>query len=326
MTAAAQTPTEAPAEALSDRQARAELSRMIEAPDTAAVTLIDTLGPVAAYQLITEGIRLDIVAADTPGLDDATRLDAVARLRDRAPVELLDLDALAADGIGVLIPEDPQWPETLDCWDTAPVALWYRADQFTSNPLDRLPDFTETIAVTGTREISDYGAQVTSDITAPLITYGHTLITGTGYGIDAASLRAALAADNPRSVTPALAVTAGGVDTLYPAGNTALLHQVAAAGLLLSEYAPGTAPTRHRLIRRNVLLAHLAEALVIPEARRASAVTHAADAALSLGRAVAVIPGSIYSAASELPNALAADPGVTAVTSAPDIGQMLAYR
>lgn len=326
MATTTQAPAEAHTEALSTRQARAELSRMIEAPDTAAVTLIDTLGPVTAHQLITQGTRLDILAADTPGLDDATRLDVAARLRDRAPVEPLDLDALAADGIGVLIPEDPEWPETLDCWETAPVALWYRADEFTTNALDRLPDFTETIAVTGIRELSGYGAQVIGDITPPLLTYGHTIITGTNYGTDAAALRAALAAGNPRSVTAALAVAAGGVDALYPAGNAALLHQVAAGGLLLSEYAPGTAPTRHRLIRRNVLLAHLAQALVIPEARHASAVVYAADAALDLGRAVGVIPGSIYSAASELPNFLAAESGVTAVTSAPDIAQMIAYH
>ena len=326
MATTTQVPAEAHTEALSTRQARAELSRMIEAPDTAAVTLIDTLGPVTAHQLITQGTRLDILAADTPGLDDATRYDAVTRLRDRAPVEPLDLDALAADGIGVLIPEDPEWPETLDCWETAPVALWYRADEFTTTPLDRLPDFTQTIAITGTHELTSYGAQVTHDITPPLITYGHTIITGTGYGTDAAALRAALAAGNPRSVTAALAVTAGGVDALYPAGNIALLHQVAAGGLLLSEYAPGTGPTRQRFIRRNVLLAHLARALVIPEARSTSTVSHTANTALSLGRAVGVVPGSIYSSASELPNLLAAEPGVTAVTSAPDIAQMIAYH
>ena len=46
-----------------------------------------------AYQVATRVFGLDILAADTPGLDDATRLDVAARLRDRAPVEPLDLDA-----------------------------------------------------------------------------------------------------------------------------------------------------------------------------------------------------------------------------------------
>ena len=101
MTATTQKPTEAPTVALSARQARAELSRMIEAPDTAAVALIDALGPVTAYQLITEGTRADIASVDTPDLDDATRAAVVARLRDRAPVDRLDLDAEIATWSGI---------------------------------------------------------------------------------------------------------------------------------------------------------------------------------------------------------------------------------
>ncbi|MGP9587242.1 DNA-processing protein DprA [Micrococcaceae sp. AOP34-BR2-30] len=315
MTPSAQTT----AEALSIRQARAELSRIIELPDPAAVALINTFGPVTAYQLINEGTKTFRTGPDAPE-------DVIARLHARLPASRLNLEALAVEGIGVLTPEDSGWPETLDDWDDAPVALWYRSDEFTTNPLDRLPDFTKTIAVTGPRAMSDYGAQVTNDVIAPLIDDGHTLITGTGYGIDAAALRAALGAANPRKTTRALAVAAGALDSLYPMGNAALLHQVAASGLLLSEHAPDTTPTRRRFIRRNVLLAHLADSLLIPEGHRRSAVRFAADAALGLGKPVAVTPGSIYSITSELPNALASDPGVTAVSSAAEIGQMLAYH
>lgn len=308
------TSTQTPTEALTARQARAELSRLIEAPDPAAAALIAERGPIAAYELITTGTT------------DHTTAETVTRLRARLRPEPLDLAALAADGIGLLTPEDPQWPETLhDAGDAAPVALWYRAENITS-PLDRLPDFNNAVTITGTRENTGYGASITTEITAELLSYGHTTVTGSSYGTDAAALRAALAAENPRNITPTIAVMAGGVDHLYPAGNTSLLKRVAAAGLILSELAPGCAPTRHRLIRRNALLARLAAAVVIPEARSRSAAAHTAETAIDLHRPIAAVPGSVYSPASALPNALLSDPAVTAATSALDVGMMISYH
>lgn len=323
------TTTQTPAEALTARQARAELSRLINHPSPTAAALITALGPAAAYHHITEGTPAAEVAAATGAALSETQLTyTLSDLRSVHALypEPLDLDALATDGIGLLTPEDDTWPETLQDWDTAPVALWYRADEFTTSPLERLPDFTETIAMTGTREMTDYGAKVTAKVATELISYGHTLISGTGYGIEAAALRAALGADNPRSVTPALGVSAGGLDRLYPAGNIALLHQVAAAGLVLSEYAPGAAPTRRRVIRRNELVGYLAGALVVPEARRDSAAVHAVDAALGAGRPVGVVPGSVFSAASELSNDLLTDSGVSVVRCASDVGRVVAYH
>lgn len=307
--------TQTPTEALTARQARAELSRLIETPDQAAVTLIADRGPIAVYELVTTGTAT------------GTTAETVNRMRARLRPEPLDLDALAADGVGVLIPEDQQWPEVLDdAGGTAPVALWYRADEFTPTPLDRFPDFHDAVTITGTREMSGYGAQITGDIAAGLVETGYTVVATGGYGVAGRAHRAALDAENPQQVSPTIAVMAGGVDRLIPVGNHALLHQIAANGLILSEQAPGQTPTRHRAIRRDALLARLTAAVVIPEARSRSAAAHTVETASQLDRPIAAVPGSVYSATSELPNALLSDPAVTAATSTAEIGRMITYH
>lgn len=140
------------------------------------------------------------------------------------------------------------------------------------------------------------------------------------YGVDAAAHRAALrtaseqaaaarpavvsadcSSDGPTNGTrpaPTLAVLAGGLDRFYPAGNEGLLQEVALKGLLLSEMPPGSAPTRHRFLQRNRLIAALGMVTVITEARWRSGAQSTAHHALTLGREVGVVPGSVFSAAS----------------------------
>ncbi|MCH8562445.1 DNA-protecting protein DprA [Nesterenkonia sp. YGD6] len=69
-------------------------------------------------------------------------------------------------------------------------------------------------------------------------------------------------------------------------------------GLLLSEMAPGSAPTRHRFLQRNRLIAALGMVTVITEARWRSGAQSTAHHALTLGREVGVVPGSVFSASS----------------------------
>src|SRR4051794_13005560 len=82
--------------------------------------------------------------------------------------------------------------------------------------------------------------------------HGRAVVSGGAYGIDVAAHRGALAAEGPT-----VAVLASGVDRSYPAAHGGLLDHVANCGLLVSEGAPGCAPTRSRFLVRNRLIAAL---------------------------------------------------------------------
>jgi DNA processing protein len=88
--------------------------------------------------------------------------------------------------------------------------------------------------------------------------------------------------------------------------------------LIVSEYAPGVEPAPWRFPARNRIVAGLAAATVVVEARERSGALITADLALEEGREVFAVPGEITSALSAGTNALLRI-GATALTSPADV-------
>jgi len=82
-----------------------------------------------------------------------------------------------------------------------------------------------------------------------------------------------------------------GPDVAYPRTNRGLYARIAATGLIVSEYPPGTEPAPWRFPARNRLIAALADAVVVVEAKVRSGALITADHALDLGRDVLAVPG-----------------------------------
>src|SRR5207237_3053088 len=97
-----------------------------------------------------------------------------------------------------------------------------------------------------------------------------------------------------------------------------LARKIARDGLIVSEYAPGVEPAPWRFPARNRIIAGLAAATVVVEARGRSGALITADLALEEGREVFAVPGEITSRLSEGTNALLRL-GAAPVTSADDV-------
>ena len=115
-----------------------------------------------------------------------------------------------------------------------------------------------------------------------------------------------------------IAVLGTGIDIAYPRRNAELAREIAARGLLLSEFAPGTAPAAHNFPRRNRLISGLARGCLVVEAALASGSLITARAAADQGREVFAIPGSIHSPLSRGCHALIKS-GAKLVESAEDV-------
>jgi DNA processing protein len=155
-----------------------------------------------------------------------------------------------------------------------------------------------TVAVVGARACSAYGRQVARALGRDLAAAGLVVVSGLARGIDAEAHRGAL--DSGTTV----AVLGCGIDRDYPAANRELARQVAACGLVVSEYAPGVEPAPWRFPARNRIVAGLCRATVVVEARERSGALITADFALEEGRDVLAVPGEITSALSAGTNAL----------------------
>ena len=169
------------------------------------------------------------------------------------------------------------------------------------------------VAIVGARSCSPYGSQVARTCARQLAAAGLVVISGLARGIDGEAHRGALEAGG---VT--VAVLGCGVDRDYPASHRELAARVGERGLIVSEYAPGVEPAPWRFPARNRIVAGLARATVVVEARERSGALITADFALEQGREVFAVPGEITSTLSTGTNALLGL-GATPYTSPQDV-------
>lgn len=272
-----------------ERMARVALSMIAEPNDP-------TTGHVLAHAGGVETLRLIESDDPVPGLTRADALIWRGRLAARVTPGLLDQVAQAeGHGFGALIPADKEWPAGLnDLGDRAPYLLWTRGvvSFLTTSLSDRA-------TITGARAATSYGEHVAGELAAGLVDEERVVVSGGAYGIEGAAHRSVLAASGQT-----IAVLANGLDRPYPAGHSELLDRIADVGLLVSELPPGAAPTRHRFLSRNRLLAALSGATVIPEAGPRSGSMTTVIAARELGRGVGAVPGPVTSVTSAGPNDL----------------------
>jgi DNA processing protein len=138
------------------------------------------------------------------------------------------------------------------------------------------------------------------------------IVSGLARGVDAAAHRGALDAGET------VAVLGCGIDRDYPRAHATLAAAIAERGLIVSEYPPGVEPAPWRFPARNRIVAGLADATVVVEARERSGALITADLALDEGREVLAVPGEITSRLSAGTNALLRL-GATPVTSVEDV-------
>jgi DNA processing protein len=115
------------------------------------------------------------------------------------------------------------------------------------------------------------------------------VVSGLAQGIDAAAHEGALT-----TAAGTIAVVGRGLDKTYPPRNEALATRIAAQGLLLSEFSPGTPPLPEHFPLRNRIIAALTQGTLVVEAALRSGSLITARLANEAGREVFAIPGSIH--------------------------------
>jgi DNA processing protein len=224
-----------------------------------------------------------LMAAGPDALRAAGVPDAPARaLAAPAPASLLAaLEWLAAPGHGLLTLADPDYPVLLKLIPDPPVALFLLGER----RLLGQPHF----AVVGSRNPTHQGADNAHAFARYLAGCGLVICSGLAEGIDAAAHRGALAAGAATT-----AVLGCGPDRAYPARHAELARRIADGGLVLSEYLPGTPPSKQNFPRRNRIISGLSLGVLVVEAARRSGSLITARLAGDQGREVFAIPGSIH--------------------------------
>lgn len=184
-------------------------------------------------------------------------------------------------GIEVFTILDRRYPHLLRQADGAPLVLFARGNR----PGAVLSD--AALGVVGTRAATVGVCQRASRIASDLALAGFTVVSGLALGIDGAAHRGALEAGIE---CPTVAVLAHGLDRIYPSSHQGLATQIiAAGGLLVSEYPPGTEPLKHHFLARNRIIAGLSRGVVIVQAGARSGSLVTAQFAADFGRDVFIV-------------------------------------
>lgn len=205
--------------------------------------------------------------------------------------------------------DNPEFPPLLRQITNPPSCLWTRGDRSLFG--------CTTVAVVGARDATREGVEIAYQIAGDLSHAGVVVVSGLARGIDAAAHTGALDAKGKT-----IAVLGTGIDRVYPAENKALHERIAAQGLLVTEFAPGSPPDLFHFPQRNRIISGLSKGVVVVEAREKSGSLITARLAGEQGRDVMVVPGPIRSGQNRGGHALLRD-GAKLVEAAVDILQEL---
>ncbi|SDG97488.1 DNA processing protein [Alteribacillus persepolensis] len=225
-------------------------------------------------------------------------------LHSRSPSEKLHHYKKA--NIHVLTPFHPQFPERLKQMHDPPWILYAKGN------LDLL-HAANSLAVVGTRKLTEYGKMAMRVLLPPLLEERVTIVSGLAAGTDT---YAHMLAVQHHGTT--IAVLGSGFDHIYPKGNMQLAGILAAKHLLISEYPPDLPPRKWHFPMRNRLISALSDITFITEAGKRSGSLITAHQALEQGRDVRVLPGSIFSPMSKGTNELLSE-GAALVAKSEDL-------
>lgn len=202
------------------------------------------------------------------------------------------------NGMDYVVRGGSHYPNQLNEIPAAPAVLFVKGPLFfQSNNWQR-----NTITIVGTRKPSDYGKRIACVLGDEIARRGGVVVSGLAYGIDAEVQKAAV-----ESGGRVIAVLASPLDRIYPSEHQTLFDAICRNGSAVSEHPPGSKLYRNYFPARNRIMSGLSQVTVVVESSQRSGTLITVEQALSQGREVWAVPGSIYSPQSKGVNKLIAD-------------------
>ena len=198
-------------------------------------------------------------------------------------------------GIRLLGLGEPGYPKRLAECDDAPMMLYYKGTAEL--------DATRVLAVVGTRKASWQGREACRRIIERISSLKEKplIVSGLALGIDGVAHASAL-----EGGLPTVGVLPCGLDEIYPRQHRDLACRMLEKGGLVTDFARGTEPVAFTFLRRNRIIAGLADATLLVESYRRGGGLITASLASSYNREVFAVPGRLSDASFEGCNRLIA--------------------
>lgn len=190
-------------------------------------------------------------------------------------------------GIRVLCSEEENYPKLLKEVVGAPPLIYIKVRDLGGVGVLR----KNSIAIVGTRKVTNYGRQVTEMITEGLVASGLVIVSGLARGVDRIAHETTI---NNKGLT--IGVLGCGLDLIYPPEHKDLANKIVeSGGALISEYALGVPAVPGNFPARNRIISGLSLGVVVTEAAEDSGSLITASCAAEQGHEVFAVPGPITS-------------------------------
>lgn len=236
----------------------------------------------------------------------------VSEARRKAEAEI---EYASRNGVKTLCLGGDDYPQRLANCPDAPLVLFYKG----TAALNR----SRVINMVGTRRCTAYGQDCVRSFVRRLaeLCPGTLVVSGLAYGIDICAHREALAAG-----LDTVAVLAHGLDNLYPPRHRDTATQMLTQGGLLTEHFTHTNADKLNFLRRNRIVAGMADATIVVESASHGGALVTARIAGSYSRDVFAFPGRVGDECSEGCNNLIRDNKAALVTSADDFVKAMGWQ
>lgn len=196
-----------------------------------------------------------------------------------------ELELAEKNQVQIISFASPEYPTRLARLHDAPLVLYHKGNTDLNTH--------RTVAIIGTRQSTEYGKSVTEEIVQGLKPYNVLVVSGLAYGIDIAAHRACL-----QYQVPTVGVMANGIDIVYPSQHVKVAQEMTNNGGVLTENTFGTKPDSGRFPARNRIIAGLADAVIVVEAKEKGGALITAEIANEYAKEVFAVPNHIRAVAS----------------------------
>ena len=251
----------------------------------------------------------DIIKDTSPRLKEALKDWNEPMRRAEAEIRFMEEHRIRA-----LTLTSDDYPQRLTECPDAPIIIYYTGNADLNQ--------TRIISIVGTRRMTTYGEDLIRRFIRDLRQYCPEvlIVSGLAYGVDICAHKQAL-----ENGYPTVGVLAHGLDQIYPYRHREVAAKMINRGGLLTEFMTQTNADKPNFVRRNRIVAGMADATILIESGAKGGGLITADIAQSYARAVFAFPGNVGQPYSEGCNNLIRDNGAGLISNAEDFVKAMGW-
>jgi len=210
---------------------------------------------------------------------------------------------------------DDNYPIRLKQYEDSPIMLYLKGEvNFNQQKI---------ISIVGTRKATQEGLKNCQKLITNLSKKGHKIliISGLAYGIDVYAHKTAL-----KNEQETIAVLGHGLNMIYPAAHKKIAHEIIDNGGLLSELPSSAILDPAHFVKRNRIIASMADATVVVESAKKGGSLITAKIANDYNKDVFAFPGRVNDKYSEGCNFLIKTNQAALIESADDIEYIMGWK